>query len=546
MLVALLVALRAGWPADLVGAVRREGHVRQDAGLHGFRLREAGALERDLHQVRDQDREADAVGERGAVGVDQEPVADLVAPPFLEQERAGIAVGEDVVAARLVVEGLDVGLRAGLVEDEQVRELDVPEEGRVAAPVHHLASLAADGDQVLEVAGHEAEAQARGRADRQVGLLVGDREVVGWLRRPAACSGEEPHRRQLLERVAIRAQRRGHVGPQGPAHRQLQVRHVVRRQRVEAARLERGLQQGRLAARDDERDALGPALGDDHAFLGEGLALVAHQQLARRLGVGRALDADEDAPVAIARACGVEGGDPDVGAAGREPLVVELERQLDVRALGEVAVREQQHLVERGGAGECLGHAERVVNGARHVLALDAVECRAELALVAREASEAASGPREGDEAELLVAEHLVHELPHPCLRRVEARLPARLVQRGHRRRAVDQDRQPHHPRRPAAPERLHRRKDHQQEQEELEEQQQIALEPLERRVHPLIVEHLAPQEQRGHALARPPQLQEVEQHERRHQEEEPGGAQGVKPEEGHCSCPGARNVDGK
>ena len=50
----------------------RERQRRQHAGAVGIGFREPGLLQRDLHDVGDEDRKADAIGQGGMIGVEQQ------------------------------------------------------------------------------------------------------------------------------------------------------------------------------------------------------------------------------------------------------------------------------------------------------------------------------------------------------------------------------------------------------------------------------------------------------------------------------------------
>ena len=204
----------------------------------------------------------------------------------------------------------------------------------------------------------------------------------------------------------------------------------------------------------------------------------------------------------------VEVGDPAVGPhlERRRRADRPVEIRVDVRR---VRARELQGLIELRAA----------VGG------LDAVHGVEQFLLRSREPAEDLGPVGEGNDHRLawITAEQPAAVEPfdtvlHPFLRDIEPCLLAVAVRvgRAHRRRVVDQQDGASAPALAGLDLRLHHGEDQQRQGQKLQEQEQAAPELLERSVRAQVLDRLLPEQRAGDRLAPPPQLEKVQQDQRR------------------------------
>jgi len=148
---------------------------------------------------------------------------------------------------------------------------------------------------------------------------------------------------------------------------------------------------------------------------------------------------------------------------------IDLKGQFEIGLVRQIAIGEQQHLVEGFSAAECLGETERFLDVARHIFHGERVECIAQFAMVVREGREPMRGFSEGDETEFLVRQQSINAFAQSPLHFVEPCSAASVIQRAHARGDIDEHRQTVSTRRFAPEKRLHRREHEQSEDEDLQ-----------------------------------------------------------------------------
>ncbi len=160
---------------------------------------------------------------------------------------------------------------------------------------------------------------------------------------------------------------------------------------------------------------------------------------------------------------------------------------------------------------------------------------------VVSEGGELARLVGEGDQAHLLARGHARDQPAQLLLGQVHSRGPAGRGARAHRCAGVHQHRMPACGAGTRGPEGQHRAEGHQREDGELQPQRQMTTEALEGRVHPLVLEHRAPERQGGHHGPRALELEEVQEHDRHREGGERCGHGLVEAEGAHASQPSRR-----
>ena len=135
---------------DTKRPIRRDADRREHAGARGVHFREAGLRERDLHEVRDENREANAIRERRAIGVEKEMDIECVALASFQNERPAVALREDFVAELREGVVLRFSGARGLIHEDHIVERDVLEHRRIAPPVDRPRVVMFVGDEFLQ------------------------------------------------------------------------------------------------------------------------------------------------------------------------------------------------------------------------------------------------------------------------------------------------------------------------------------------------------------------------------------------------------------